>query len=318
MYSALPTIMSSENKNDSNHQPHLVSDALYVRRKNLVKGPYPRGLIRNFVLIGRLQLEDEVSSDKEYWYRIKEDKNLIPKEMISVESSVDKEHLSRAQRRQDERANDRREQGTFAGSNERRANDRREDESKEMKRHRQQLSSLHRAARKRKFSFFSIVVFSAIISGLSYLVMLALDRGAPAVAVAINCKDKSAPGVNWKNCNLKGMVAVSANLQGASLQNVNMSGADIHASDLSNAKFYYANLSKANLSYSDLTNAKLVGAILANADLSNSNLTNADLSYANLKGAKLGGANLKGAKLERTIWIDGTICRQGSVGFCRK
>jgi uncharacterized protein YjbI with pentapeptide repeats len=43
-----------------------------------------------------------------------------------------------------------------------------------------------------------------------------------------------------------------------------------------------------------------------------------DLSGANLSGADLSKANLTDVNLYNAIWTDGSRCRQGSTGLCRK
>ncbi len=67
-----------------------------------------------------------------------------------------------------------------------------------------------------------------------------------------------------------------------------------------------------------LAYAKLSGIDLTDADLRGSNLIGttfirATLLRANLAGAKLAGANFSGAQ-----WIDGSICRVGSIGQCNR
>jgi uncharacterized protein YjbI with pentapeptide repeats len=74
-----------------------------------------------------------------------------------------------------------------------------------------------------------------------------------------------------------------------------------------------ANLSGLDLSGCNLSRAQLVGTQLAGANLSGANLTGANLIDANLSGANLAGADLSGAR-----WTDGTVCKAGSVGECRK
>ena len=60
----------------------------------------------------------------------------------------------------------------------------------------------------------------------------------------------------------------------------------------------------------------LVGAPLNGVDLDGKNLAGANLSYANLRGAILNNTNLAGANLSGATWVDGTICREGSIGYC--
>lgn len=87
--------------------------------------------------------------------------------------------------------------------------------------------------------------------------------------------------------------------------------------DLAGAKLEGADLKGVNLCGADLRGAELEEADLQGADLTNANLKNADLDEANLKGAKIEGANFRGVELEYTIWVDGRVCSEDSVGSCR-
>ena len=70
---------------------------------------------------------------------------------------------------------------------------------------------------------------------------------------------------------------------------------------------YYAKLSNIDLSGANLRGTALIGASFRGATLKN----------ANLKGAKVRGANFTGADLTGAIWVDGQVCAQGSVGYCK-
>lgn len=81
------------------------------------------------------------------------------------------------------------------------------------------------------------------------------------------------------------------------------------------------NFSQANLAGVSFTNASAVGAIFIGANLTNADFVNADLDRANLRGADLRGANItnasfEGAQLSGTRWVDGRVCREGSVTRC--
>lgn len=291
---------------------------LYVRHNNEVKGPYPRGLVRNFVLIGRLQVEDEASGDGESWFEIQSDISLIPKEMRNIKTKADQERFERAWRRQDERARDRREDRGQTEDSERRGRDRRQKEPEERLQHRKKLNDLVSNYQKNKQTFLPLVVMLVILSVI-FIFAGQMEKQNPAIVLQkADCNAAPAPAVVWRNCRMEGLIAASANLKKADLQNADLRGADLHGSNLQFAKLYYANLSTANLSYTDFRFAQLVGAGLRNADLTNANLISADLSYANLKGARIGGAQLENTRLDRTIWVDGTICKSGSIGVCLK
>jgi uncharacterized protein YjbI with pentapeptide repeats len=67
-----------------------------------------------------------------------------------------------------------------------------------------------------------------------------------------------------------------------------------------------------------LVNAKLSRIDLSEADLRNSNLIGATLIQATLFRARLDGAKLAGANFSGALWIDGSICLDGSIGQCLK
>jgi uncharacterized protein YjbI with pentapeptide repeats len=106
--------------------------------------------------------------------------------------------------------------------------------------------------------------------------------------------------------NLRGANLSDAYLSYSILRNVNLSYADLSYADLIDANLYHANLTEANLTKANLTKANLTEAILYRANLTKANLTGAILTNTSLHYAELSGAT----------WIDGTICRDGSVSQC--
>lgn len=92
---------------------------------------------------------------------------------------------------------------------------------------------------------------------------------------------------------------------------------DLSGAKLSNLFLEYADLSGANLSGADLSNAMLANANLSKANLTNANLSNANLSYVVLTGADVTKANLNKAYLDQATWINGKMCKVGSIGVCK-
>jgi len=86
--------------------------------------------------------------------------------------------------------------------------------------------------------------------------------------------------------------------------------------DLSEADLFLIQIPRANLKGANLSSAVLTNADLSGANLINANLGNANLNGANLTRADLTGANLTGAELTGTVWTDGRICEEGSLGSC--
>jgi len=65
-----------------------------------------------------------------------------------------------------------------------------------------------------------------------------------------------------------------------------------------------------------LVNAKLSRVDLRNADLRNANLIGATFIKSTLLGANLQGAKTAGANFSGAVWVDGSLCQQGSIGTC--
>ncbi len=158
--------------------------------------------------------------------------------------------------------------------------------------------------------------YSAIIGILGVILYVALEVGPTPSTSGPECAAAPGPGVNWSSCDLAGLDATGAVLSGATLRNSSLAGARLSAARLPRADLSYADLSGADLSYSEAAGSVLIGANLRGADLTYARLHGADLSYANLSGATLGGAELHNARLDRAIWLDGSMCAQGSVGRC--
>jgi len=76
----------------------------HTRINNVVKGPFTVGMVRRFVLIGRMSMDDEVSQDKLTWRRVKDTEEVIPYEMRNITTDEDRQRLLQAQLREDERS----------------------------------------------------------------------------------------------------------------------------------------------------------------------------------------------------------------------
>jgi hypothetical protein len=163
---------------------------------------------------------------------------------------------------------------------------------------------------------FPILAFSVLLLIVLAIVGLALWRGFPQEETRADCRAPAAPGVNWSNCVHNGLDVGASSLQGANLTSARMRRAKLTATNLTGAKLRYADLSGADMSYAQLAQADLLGANLQGADLSAADLSAADLRYADMTGGRVERALLRGAKLTGSIWVDGRVCAEGSVGKC--
>lgn len=163
---------------------------------------------------------------------------------------------------------------------------------------------------------FPIAAFSLVFLLVTSVVGFAVMKGLSKRDVSVDCQALPAPGVNWSNCILPDLDVGNASLQGADLSSAVLQRAKFTATNLQMAKLRYADLSGADMSYAQLVRADLLGANLQYADLSMCDLINADLRFADLTNGRMDGALLTGARFSGTIWLDGSVCAEGSIGEC--
>lgn len=286
----------------------------YVRSDEGVNGPYPSGAIRRFLLLGRVSLGDEISSDRKVWQPVSAVAEVIPAELRRAMLEGREDEIITARRREDERTGtERRSSSDDVIYANQRKGERRAGEMEGEKRHRKTRRSLLQMERRRERPTISLVVSMLLILGLiGYGVFWDSGPQLPDP----DCTAPPGPEVNWRNCSLNGLDAESAEMPRSDMNNALLRESKLSASNLREADLQYADFSSADLSYSQLVGANMKGANLQNADLSYADLSGADLSFANLRDANPGGAKLEGARFDEAIWFDGRRCLPGSVGDC--
>jgi hypothetical protein len=294
-----------------------VSQIWYTRRGEEVKGPYPIGQIRRYVLLGRIRETDEVSPDGEVWQSVKETPVVVPDEMKHLETPEDFRRLERARLREDERLDpDRRQDAELPEPKdlERRRSDRRQEEDMEVVQHRLAKADLIQEMRSNKPSYrWQILVTVLLVVGVSVGYFIAQP---PATVAERECTSPPHSGINWESCQLNGSDYEGADLRGAAARNVDLARSRLRFGRLAGSDLSYGIFTEADLTGADLSQALLVGANLRGAVLAGADLTGADLSYADLTGADLSDVHLEGARLGKAVWPDRTVCAVGSVGGC--
>lgn len=279
----------------------------YIRRQGEITGPFNGSVIINHLIVGRLNMDDEVSADSKVWLTLAELPDLHP----------DKAPEEKAKRRLDERTGlDRRKQQEPLSEHlkmrrgERRSNE--PDGEQERRDFRRQLMTHYRERSERMF-WPLLITFGFLIAITVMAILFPTTIPMPLP----NCSSPAGPGVNWNNCLKSQSDLANLDMRAAHLRNSQLSDARLMNSVLAEADIAYANLRHADLSYSDLRSAILFGTNLSETDLSNADLTGADLAYADLTNAKLGGTQFDGARLDNAIWVDGQTCAANSIGECR-
>lgn len=287
----------------------------YVRRGDQVKGPFLAAHITQYLLLGRVLDDDELSQNQQDWQPAISHKQLYP--AVMLEDPRDEEKIQAERLKIDERAKDRRAPKDKDMQGERRkARDRRQEEPEDIveyrQRHTKVIDSLQQDTSSRMNGRLFIYLATVLIVLLGLGLQLSPDQ-APAKA---DCSIAAAPGINWKNCAKPGIDVSGKNLSQANLNNAKLSLAKFLGTKLISADLSYAELQASSFANANLTGARLKGANLTQADLTYANFSNADLSFADLSDADIGGINLKNARLNNTIWIDKRLCAAGSVGKC--
>lgn len=284
------------------------TSAWYIRNKSdlEVKGPFPSGQILQEILLGRYQLSDEVSHDKEEWLVISAIDELVPDILTEDKSAPGfNEKLEAARRWADER------RGLEEMSMQLNRRGGESYESAEIKR-------LHRLAEQSKNKSNPVMTFiqvTMVLLSIVAVVLLAFQY-APADKNVVDCSAPIKQGINLSGCNLSGVKLVKQNMVAANFMNTNLQTAILKSSDLSHANLKYAQLHLANLKYVNFTKANLTGANLLGADLSGAIFSKANLSYANFRDANILTTDFSQARLDHAIWIDGRTCQTNSIGTC--
>jgi hypothetical protein len=88
-------------------QAHYLSK-WYSRREGVVRGPFSTGEITRYLLLGRIRLADELSTDKTVWSPANSFFDMLPSELTNLESWDDYQKLVEARMQVDERKSERR------------------------------------------------------------------------------------------------------------------------------------------------------------------------------------------------------------------
>ncbi len=278
----------------------------FIRINNKVRGPFPNQLISSNLILGRMNLNTEVSQDEKNWAPVKDYRALVPDVVLNAHTPEGAKALNLARIREDERS--------ARADDEHIDDDRREDEDQIIKLHRQLrddvLKQYHKKPQKTPRNI-------AIILTVAGMFLLAFLFYQPSVKLTgADCNLAAASGVNWSSCNKQGQNLAGLDLSSSQFKATQLNGVDFSRSRLDYSDLSYANLFNAEMQQSSLQKTLLKGANLRQADLQGANLQDADLSYAELVGAKLDGAVFINARFDHALWINGQQCLPGSVGGC--
>lgn len=274
----------------------------YLRFHGEAVGPFPSFQIARYLLLKRLQTDDEISRDKLKWYPIIEVKEVWPEKRLAAAGidEAEREGLEATRRWVEEHAT------LFLPQDEAHGVEEELLFEDEVYHPRHQGGTPVR----RITGYLLALLLAAVAVAVPFMLP---EGDAPDTP---RCDDAPAMGVNWSNCRMDGARLENADLREAVLRNINLNNAVLRAANLAGSDLAYADLSLANLRAANLAGANLSGANLRNADLQSSDLSGANLTYADLSGASLKGATFEGAQFGYAVLGDDTLCMPESVGRC--
>jgi hypothetical protein len=217
----------------------------FVRRGSTVRGPFSSMRVRHFVLEGKLELDDEVSPDRQAWRRLGGVAEVVPLQMRDEEGGLDAPDEDKA--------------GTGGAW--------------------RTILIVCLV-----ICTLTITVYLVGEQAETSQVDCAA-RPSPGAKfdgcqlTAVDWRSASLSGATFTNAVLVDVLLTEAELVEADLSYVDLGGAD-----LSYARLEKAVLKGANLRLADLTNADLRGADLSFADLSRARIGGARLDNARLDG----------------------------------
>ncbi len=276
----------------------------YVRKKEEVSGPFPAPQLQQLFSIGQLDLRDEVSLDGQHWI------SLLDSGVLDAEHGKATVEPDDDWRREREMARLRWLNDTVEVSFQERPDDIGEVDNR-LRHHEEEIRTLLKAETNRRPAFVAGLATVLVVLVIGVGVWFG-QSGESTIQTSLvsrvrNCNLAPAEGVVWTGCNKD-----DARLNRATLKNANLEKIHFERADLSGADLSYANLDNANLRGANLHGANLRGASLKQADLSGADLAGADLGFAVLTGALLDGASFR-----QSLWTDGRVCSEQSVGSCQ-
>jgi Pentapeptide repeats (9 copies) len=279
----------------------------YIRTNNKVQGPFPNHLIGSYLVLGRIDLETEVSQDEDNWAPVKNYKALVPEVVLNAHTPEGAKALMLARVREDERR-------AKAEQNDVDDERRVEDENQVIKLHRQLrddiLTRYHKSPHKNSRNIL-VTILLVVLFIAAFVLYQPSDLRSGA-----DCDAVPQIGINWSSCNKQGQNFAGMDLKSSQFKATKFNGADFSRARLDGSDLSYASLFHAQMQQTGLQDAILVGANLRQANLRSANLQGADLSYAELVGAKLDGALLINARFDHALWVNGKACLPGSTGAC--
>tara|TARA_R110002072_G_scaffold3149_3_gene23453 strand:- start:109899 stop:110798 length:900 start_codon:yes stop_codon:yes gene_type:complete len=285
----------------------------FVRRDNVVKGPFIQAQITRNILLGRLHPNDELSLDEQKWQQVAMHKELYPD--VMQKGPMDSKAIELARIQVDERVADQRLARQNMKEERRQSRERRAIEPDRVLIHRRNRKEIDEASKnsvkRPKMPVLSALLIVITITGLGLMLRSENQHSSS------DCGLSPAAKVNWSNCTFLNLNVENEDLEFALLTDAILNESNLLGANLSGADMAYAVITKSDFSYANLENARLIGANLHASDFRYANLKNANFSFADLRNALLAGANLSNARFDNTIWIDGRICKKGSLGACQ-
>jgi len=259
----------------------------YWKKGGKVNGPFPSGLLQQYIILGRVKPDDLMSQDKQTWQRAATIRDLIPDVVRHKNDPNYEERLEAARRWADDRGDSR-------------------DSTGDKKKRNTHLGI--KILGWKGILLVTILVASAIWTAFYFTPEKSF--------MEVDCKAAPKPGVIYDGCDLQGRNFSNKDLSKASFRNANLNGADLSGAILVESKMQYSDMSLTRLAKTNFKKANLTAVKLSGAIINGTDFRGADLSFANLTKAKARKIRLKKTRLSKTVWFNGQVCAEQSVDKC--
>jgi hypothetical protein len=229
----------------------------FVRHEGLVVGPLDSARIRHLLLEGEIDLQDQISPDKQSWKVITQAPGVVPLQMRAADG--DKEALAKVAARELADARDTRQENRFPAP---------------------------------ALTIVLLLVTAVVSYSLWYGMPEATDEPvchAPP-SPGVNWRNCLFDALDVGAASLAGANLNSAVLRYAKLSTTDLSHADLRYANLAHADLRHARMRSTAMVGVNLRNADLRGADLSHADLRFADLSNSRIDEANLQYARLDSA----------------------------
>ena len=227
----------------------------YVKNGNAIQGPFPNQLITGYLVLGRIELDTEISQDQEHWAPVSNYKALVPEDVLNAHTT---------------------------------------EGAKELKL-RDDVLKRYRTKPELNLRNLAIVITIFVVLLLLILVLTPANEESQADCSSAPQQGVNWSHCNKQGQNLSGLDLSASHFENTRFSNADFSRARLDSSNFSYADLSQSLMQQSSMIEVKMVGVILRQANLQGANLSNADLSYAELEGANLDDAVLVGVRLDNA-----------------------